>query len=264
MLKKLQQLLILAGLRDEEVTLYLHLLRMRRATMTELIGESGLNIMTAYRTVKRLQERGLVQSFSVNQKQSVYAPLTLRALIHKLDQEQRSLRKVQLALQDLDHLLPYVDLEQEAESAPHELIQLREGVDAFREEYLKLPDECDGEYLHVGSMQNYWDVAGMGDESPEELAFRAKRYRRGVFARVINTDSPTMRAIAKRDSKELRTLRILDDMPIRRDYIGFGAHHIAHFVCDKEHPKVLLIRHPELMALYRNQFRHMWDQGSGA
>jgi hypothetical protein len=150
------------------------------------------------------------------------------------------------------------------EDSAHELLELREGVDAFREEYLKLPDVCDGEYLHVGSMQNYWDIAEMGDESPEELAFRSKRYRHGIFARVINTDSPLMREISKRDSKEMRTLRIVDDMPIRRDYIGFARDHVAHFVCDKASPRVILVRQPELLALYRNQFRHMWESGIGA
>lgn len=262
--RKIHHLLSLAGLREDEVTLYLNLLALKRASMTDLIAASSLNIMTAYRTMKRLQERGLVQAFSINQKQSVYAPLTLKALIRKLDTEQRTLRKVQLALQDLDPLLPYVDLHAEAtDGGSQEPVELKEGLDAFREEYLKLPDFCDSEYLHVGSMQNYWDIAGMGDESPEEMSFRAKRYRRGVFARVINTDSPAMREVAKRDSKEMRTLRIVDDIPIRKDYVGFARDYIAHFVCNKESPRVILVRHPELLALYRNQFKAMWERGRG-
>lgn len=264
MRRKIHHLLSLAGLREDEVTLYLHLLALKRASMTDLIAASGLNIMTAYRTMKRLQERGLVQSFNINHKQSIYAPLTLKALIRKLDTEQRALRKVQLALQDLDPLLPYIDLHAEAsDGSSAEPVELKEGLDVFREEYLKLPDYCDNEYLHVGSMQNYWDIAHMGDESPEEMSFRNKRYRRGIFARVINTDSPTMRAIAKRDSKEMRTLRIVDDIPIRKDYVGFARDHVAHFVCDPESPRVILVRHPELLALYHNQFRAMWKTGSG-
>ena len=265
MRQKIQNVLRLAGLREEEAAMYLKLLALKRASMAQLIAGTGINVMTAYRTMRRLQERSLVQAFSVNQKQSVYAPLTLKSLIRKLDHEQRTLRKVQLALQDLDPFLPYVDLSaQSEEDGGGEPVELREGLDAFREEYLKLPDFCDGEYLHVGSMQNYWDIAGMSDESPEEMSFRAKRYRRGVFAHVINTDSPAMREIAKRDSKEMRTLRIVDDIPIRRDYIGFARDHIAHFICDKETPRVIVVRHPELLALYRNQFRRTWEGGVGA
>jgi len=255
----------MAGLRDEEVTLYLHLLKLRRASMTELIAESKLNIMTAYRTIKRLTERGLVQSFSINQKQSVYAPLTLKALIHKLDQEQRSLRKVQLALQDLDHLLPYVDLEREAKKdSNNELIELREGVDAFREEYLKIPDLCDDEFLCMGSMQNYWNVAGMSDEAPEELAFRHKRFSRKMFCRVFNTHSPESEGFAKRDRQELRTTRLIDSIPVAKDYLGYTKDHVRHFICDPQHPRVLIIRHPELVALYRDQFERMWNAGVGA
>ncbi|MDD4287613.1 MAG: helix-turn-helix domain-containing protein [Candidatus Peribacteraceae bacterium] len=265
MRRKLQHLLSLAGLKDEEVTLYLHLLKLRRASMTELIAESGLNIMTAYRTIKRLTERGLVQAFSINQKQSVYAPLTLKALIHKLDQEQRSLRKVQLALQDLDHLLPFADLTRDADGkTEHEPVELREGLDAFREEYLKIPDLCDDEFLCMGSMQNYWDVAGMSDEASEELAFRHKRFSRNMFCRVFNTHSPESETFAKRDSKELRTTRLVDTIPVARNYLGYTKDHVRHFICDRGNPRVIIIRHPELVALYRDQFERMWSNGVGA
>ncbi|MFA5750561.1 MAG: helix-turn-helix domain-containing protein, partial [Candidatus Shapirobacteria bacterium] len=88
MRQKIEHTLRLAGLREEEVTMYLHLLILKRASMAELIAETGLNVMTAYRTMKRLQERGLVQSFDINQKQSVYAPLSLGALIQTLGAEE--------------------------------------------------------------------------------------------------------------------------------------------------------------------------------
>lgn len=262
MRRKIHHLLSLAGLREDEVTLYLHLLALKRASMTDLIAASGLNVMTAYRTIKRLQERDLVQSFSVNQKQSVYAPLTLKSLICKLDTEQRALRKVQLALQDLDSLLPYADLHTESsKGSSSEPVELKEGLDAFREEYLKIPDLCDNEFLCMGSMQNYWKVAGMSDEAPEELAFRHKRFTKGIFARVFNTPCVESEVFAKRDSKELRTTKIVDDIPICKDYVAFARDHIAHFVCDPESPRVILVRHPELLALYRNQFRAMWERG---
>ena len=265
MRRKLQHLLSLAGLKDEEVTLYLHLLKLRRASMTELIAESKLNVMTAYRTIKRLTERGLVQAFSINQKQSVYAPLTLKSLICKLDQEQRTLRKVQLALQDMDHLLPFADLTRETDSDDaSEPVEMREGLDAFREEYLKIPDLCADEFLCMGSMQNYWNVAGMSDEAPEELAFRHKRFSRNMFCRVFNTHSPESETFAKRDRQELRTTRLIDTIPVAKDYLGFTKDHVRHFICDRGNPRVIIIRHPELVALYHDQFERMWLSGVGA
>ncbi len=265
MKNRLFHLLSLAGLREEEVALYLQLLKLRRASMSELIESSGLNVMTAYRTIKRLQDRGLVSALKVNQKQSVFAPLTLRALTKKLASEQRALRKLQLALQDLDPLLPFLDLDREyTHNDSDELIEVREGLDAFREEYLKLPDSCESEYLSFGSMQNYWNIAGMSDESPEELGFRDKRYRGRIYAIALNTISKESERFASRDSKELRRTRLLDTLPMGKDYIGFADDRVCHFVCDDDNPKTIIIRHPEVRNLYLKQFRDIWDEGVNA
>ncbi|MDD5469665.1 MAG: helix-turn-helix domain-containing protein [Candidatus Peribacteraceae bacterium] len=264
MRRKIQYLLRLAGLREEEVALYLHLLRLKRASMAELIAESGLPVMTAYRTVQRLQDRGLVQAMKINGKQSVFLPLTLAALIRTLGAEERTIRRLQNALKDLDPLLPYLPAEEGKPVAEEaEPVAIREGLDAFREEYLKLPDLCADEFLCMGSMQNYWHVAGMSDESPEELAFRHKRFRRGMFCRVFNTHSPESETFAKRDAQELRTTRLIDAIPVARDYLGYSRDHVRHFICDKDHPRVIIIRHPELVALYRDQFERMWREGVG-
>jgi len=266
MRQRIQHLLRLAGLREDEVAMYLHLLTLKRASMSQLIATSGLNVMTAYRTIKRLQERGLVQAMKVNEKQSVFVPLTLSALIQTLGAEERTIRRLQLALKDLDHFLPFIDAGDAAEKSDvlEEPIVIREGLNAFREEYLKLPDLCDDEYLCMGSMQNYWHVADMSDEAPEELAFRHKRFSRNMYCRVFNTHSPESETFSKRDSKELRTTRLVDAIPVAKDYLGYAKDHIRHFICDKEHPRVIIIRHPELVALYRDQFERMWAEGVGS
>jgi len=266
MQRKIQQLLRLSGLRDDEVTFYVHLLRLKRASMTQLIAESGLNVMTAYRTIKRLQERGLVQAFDVNQKQSIYVPLSLGALIQTLGAEERTIRRLQLALKDLDRFLPFMDAYEQKDDVAEsdEPIVIREGLDAFREEYLKIPDCCSEEFLHIGSMANYWRVAGMSDESPEELAFRNKRIAKGTYCRIFNTPTPEAEIFAKRDSRELRTTRLVDDIPVKNDYLAFADSHVSHFICDEARPRVIVIRQPEVVALYRRQFESMWDRGVGA
>jgi hypothetical protein len=111
-------------------------------------------------------------------------------------------------------------------------------------------------------MQNYWDIAGFGDQSAEEMSFRAARYRNNVFARVINTVSEEMAAIQKRDSRELRTLKMSPRLPVERDYVGFADEYCCHFICDKEHPRVIIIRHPELLAVHEEQFGELWKQSA--
>lgn len=262
---RIESVLRLAGLREEEVTMYLKLLSLKRATMPQLLAEIRLNVMTAYRTIKRLQERGLVKSMKVNEKQSVFLPLTLNALMQTLSAEERTLRRVQLALKDIDRFLPYIGSEEETRDREEgEPVLMREGLDAFREEYLKIPDLCDEEFLHIGSMQNYWKVAEMSDEAPEELSFRHKRFKKNIYCRIFNTHSPESEIFAKRDSKELRTTRLVDAIPITQDYLAYSKNDVRHFLCDEKNPRVIIIRHPELVALYRDQFERMWKEGVGA
>jgi sugar-specific transcriptional regulator TrmB len=262
MRRKLHHLLNEAGLSGEEVRLYLLLLKLGAASVRDLVEQSSVNHMTAYRTVKRLAGRGLIEAKKINRKQSVYSALSLRSLVRHLETDQRKMRRLQLALQGLDRFLPFIDITERA--GDNEPVEVREGLDAFREEYLKLPDLCGDEFLCMGSMQNYWQVAGLSDEAPEELAFRHKRYAHNTYARVFNTLSPESIEFSKRDSRELRTTRLVDAIPVAKDYLGYAKDHVRHFICDKENPRVVIIRHPELVALYRDQFGRMWEAGVGA
>lgn len=258
---RLQSLLRLAGLREEEAALYIHLLKLRRASMSELISLSGLNVMTAYRTMKRLQERGLVSAFKINLKESIYAPLTLSALSKKLDAEQRKLRKLQLALQDLDPLLPYIDMEATKDDA--EPIEVREGLEAFREEYLKIPEMSEHFFLHIGDMGAYWRVAEMSEDHPLERGFRQRRMARGVGARVLNIPSPEALHFSKLDSREMRITKLTEHLPVTNNYLTFTEHCVCHFLCEKENPRVIVIRNPELVALHHQQFKNLWDASAG-
>ena len=201
MRRKIQSLLQLADLKEEEIQLYLLLLKLQQASAAELIEKSGFGRMMVYRTLQSLEDQEMVEKVALNQKTSVYKPLTLNALIRKIDVEQRKLRRLQLALQDLDGFLPMMDLS-ENQSEEEEIIQVREGIDAFREEYLDFPDYCDDEYLHVGHMENYWDAAGMTYDCPEEIAFRNKRYKKGVYCRIVNVHTPQSEEFVRRDSRE--------------------------------------------------------------
>lgn len=256
---RLLELLRLAGLSETEAKVYMALLALKRASARAIVAESGVHMMTAYRTLKKLREKGLLKVEKINGKESSYRAPTLHALIGSLEANQRNLQSIEHALRGLEPMLKFIG---NSRNEAFEPVSIREGVEAFREEYLKLPNLCRSEYLHIGCMENYWRIAGMGDDSPEENAFRNARYRRGVFARVINTDSPVIREVAKRDSKEMRTLKIADELPIRRDYVGFADDHIAHFICDESLPRVVLIRHPELVALHHSHFRTLWERGA--
>ncbi|MDD5055427.1 MAG: helix-turn-helix domain-containing protein [Candidatus Peribacteraceae bacterium] len=259
MFRRLGELLSLAGLSDDETRLYLLLLKSGATSAPQLQAETKMNVMTVYRTLKRLEDRGLLKVSPVNRKERMYKALSLHALVSTLESDERKIRRLQENLKKMTPFLKY--LPTEPESGFDDPVELHEGPDAFREEYFKLPDCCTDEYISFGSMQNYWRVAGLSDFAPEEIAFRQKRLKRHTFATTLNTPSPESELFSKRDSRELRTTRLTANIPLKRDYMGFTDDRVCHFICDTSNPQVIVIRQPELLAMYRQQFRSIWDAG---
>jgi sugar-specific transcriptional regulator TrmB len=256
MLKKLKYLLSLAELKDEEINLYLLLLKIKKATIMELIAGSGLNTMRVYRTILKLEERGLINSDFLNKKQKIYYPLSLESLIMTIQRKAKKLFRLEQSLKGLDPLLQFVDINAEVDN---NLIEIKEGLDAFKEEYLKLPSLCKDEFLHIGSMENYWNVAGMSFESPEERYFIHQRISRGVYARVIDIKTEKMEEVGKSDSIEKRTLKLKDKLPIMENYFTIAPTHTSLFICDVENPRVIVIKQPDLLNIQREQFRSLWE-----
>lgn len=255
MIKKLTYLLANADLKPEEIKIYLLLLKSQKATITELVDKSKLNTMMVYRTIKKLHERGLIEPDSLNNKQKIYKPLSLQSLIKKLNVEQKKLYRLEQSLKGLDSFLPYIDMEDENSE---ELIEVKEGIDAFREEYLKMPELCSHEYMHIGSMENYWKVAEMSDDCPEERGFRRKRMNRGIYARVIDVRSKGIEEIQKRDSLEMRTMKMREDLPIMNNYLAMGENHSTLFICDAENPRAIVMKQKELLEMQKLQFKSLW------
>lgn len=256
MRKKLTNLLRLAELKDEEITLYLLLLKLKEATIPQLVAESNLNFMMVYRTIKRLTEKGLIDSEPVNNKQDIYKPLSLKSLINKIQTQQRKLRRLENGLKGLDHFLPYMDIDNETD----ESIQLREGLDAFLEEYLKLPELCEEEYLHIGNMHNLWNTAGLSYEAPEERNFIHRRIHRGAFARVLNPPTEKADEFASKDSIEKRTTKLKSGLPVTDNYLAITENQSSLFICDPEDPRVIVIKQPELLEMQKDQFRTLWSK----
>lgn len=257
MKKHLQNLLRMADLREEEVQIYMLLLKVSEATIPKLVELSGLNTMMVYRTLKRLYERGLIKEDELNQKQKIYKPLSLSSLIKKIVKEERKLMKLRANLKNLDSLLPFVDIESDRED---DSIEIKEGIDAFREEYLKIPSLCKYEFLHVGSMHNYWETANMDLDCAEERNFIKTRMKNGVFARVLNVRTADVEEVQKRDSLEKRKLKIRENLPIKDNYFTISGGRSALFICEKENPRVILMKQPDLLALQNAQFSKLWAE----
>ena len=256
MRRKLTELLRLCDLTEGEIRLYLLLLKLRRATVSQLIVESGWKRMTVYRTVQRLVDRGLLERRAMNAKQDSFVPLSLSALVDRVQAQERKLRHLELHLKNLDRFLPFMDVNGDHEQ---ELIEVRDGVEAMREEYLSFPELCKGEYLHIGSMQNCWKTMQLTYECPEERNFIHQRLSRGITARIINIYTPDAETFRVNDSREMRTSKLTEDLPIRKNYLGMSEGQMSYFLCEPDHPRVIVIRQPDLVAMHRQHFERLWD-----
>ncbi|MBU1151279.1 hypothetical protein KJ632_00455 [Patescibacteria group bacterium] len=256
MRKKLQYLLSTTDLKPEESKIYLLLLKLNSATIQQLSAQSGISEMSTYRAVKRLQERDMVEAQQLNKKQSIYQPLSLQKLIQRINHKQKKLARLANSLKDIDPLLPYLDLNEELEDS----IEIKEGLDSFREEYLKLPRIAKDEFICMGSMEQYWAVNGWDLDAPEEASFIRQRMHKGVYARVANIRSEQSEYFHSRDSLEKRTTKIKDDIPMINNYFTITENQSNLFICNKENPRVIITKQPELLNLQKAQFSELWKK----
>lgn len=252
---KLRSLLRLADLSEEEVEVYLWLLKLRQSSIPELRVKTGLPNITVYRAIQRLTERELIAALPKNRKQLFYKPLTLKRLIQRVSSEQLQLRRLELELKNLDAYLPYINLENEEEA---EDITVRLGKEAFKEEYLKFPEVFENEYLHIGNLSNLWNALNFTYESPEERGFIRRRCARNIFARVLDVPTENSLRVQANDSKEKRTLVFKDRIPIKDDFLLIGEKQVGHFICNPDAPRVIIMKSPTLLALHHDYFEKLW------
>lgn len=258
MRRELSALLRYAGLKEEEILVYLMLLKLQSATVSVLSNNLQIKQTTLYRTLNRLLGRGLLETKDLNDKQRSFSPLSLQNLINSIDKKQRKIRRLQMRLQNLDPLLPYLDLNNNTKTPE---IEIHTGTEAIKEEYLKMPDIFEEEYLHVGHVSNFWRTAGLNYDCAEERGFIARRMKRNIFARSLSIQSPEVERIKANDSKEKRTTIIGISYPVKKDLMLIAEHQINHFVCDEDNPRVIIIKNPELVRFHRQGFEEIWKKG---
>ena len=256
-MQKVKDLLRLNDLNDAEISVYVTLLKARMATIPQLREAANLPNITVYRAMKSLEERKLVETVTLNRKQKCYKPLSLEALIQKVSATQRKLRRFELELRKLDALLPYLD-----EKNDDEEIVVRSGLEAFREEYVRMPNLFKDEYLHIGNCENFWKTAKLNYDAPEERYFINRRLERNIFGRVLDTYTPTAEMIQKRDSLEKRTFKIVDELPLTKDLLMIAEGQVTHFVCDADSPRVIVMKNPALVGLHQDQFARLWTNAA--
>ncbi len=257
MRKYLFSLLQKAGFRDEEAQLYLALLKVKKATLMQLHVQTKMSHTTTYRMIHRLIDRGLIEQIPLNKKQSVYKSLPLSALMSSIEKEKSRMQKLQSSLKKFDYLLPYMDLDDTKPSSGSS-VDVYEGIDAFHEEYLKLPELGHDEFLAIGSSDSFWQASNASIDSPLERSFVSRRLKNNVYSRSMMVASNDAEQIASNDAKEKRTTKMKEKLPVMTNMLMMSGNQVSHFVCDADFPHVIVMRDPELVAIHKNYFEALW------
>lgn len=257
MQQSLRQLLRLLDLSEEETELYLCMLENSSNRISEILKKKRIPKTSVYRMTRRLVERNLLKEKSVNGKQREYIPCTIAELLERATAQGRELETIKHALRNTDSLLPFMRNE-EGEAS----VALREGMEDFRQEYLSVPTTLTQEYLHMGSVPDFWKTANMGFESPEERWFISTRLRRNVYARILELPSPEAHVVQAQDSREKRTTKIIPSLPLKKDFVLVSDTRVSHFVCNPDYPRVIVIRHPSAVQMYRQHFDLLWEKSA--
>lgn len=257
MRRQIKALLKLGGCTDEEIEIYLLLLKLKEATSSELIDQTGLNFMMVYRCIDKLIQKDLLLKERSQGRHFVLKALPLDSLIKKITSEQRKTNRLINSLKGLNPFLQYLNLEEESGDNS---IQIREGRDAFIEEYLKLASISKSEYFHIGSVNNLWKVTGFDYYSAEERFFIRKRMTRGIYARLIDESSEKVEEMKRRDTLEKRKTKLGKTIPIKKNYLAIIEDQVNLFLCDQENPRVIIMKEPELIDFYKNIFWTYWKK----
>jgi hypothetical protein len=69
-----------------------------------------------------------------------------------------------------------------------------------------------------------------------------------------------MESIQNRDTRECRTTKMKDSLPIMNNYLAITETQSTLFVCDKANPRAIIIKNPELLNLQKEQFKTLWEK----
>jgi sugar-specific transcriptional regulator TrmB len=177
LLRKIEDL----GLQANEARVYLSLLEIGEATVTQICKNAGLNRTTGYDILERLCLYGIVNK-GIGGKKRLYIAESPGHLEQFLENKRR---RAERRVQELKNLLPELKAIYKTELKP--VIKIVEGVEAMRQ---MAYNELDAKGV-IYSLVNLKNYAETFDEMGTHRSL--ERFKRGIKERCLSIDSDTAR-----------------------------------------------------------------------
>jgi sugar-specific transcriptional regulator TrmB len=178
------------GLQDKEAAVYLACLKLGSSVISAIAKEAKINRVTAYSTVEKLVEKGLLSQSK--KKQIAYFEAIAPDLIYK--QLHEKLDTFKKALPELKKL---------HRKTEHPLVRYFEGVEGVKSIYMDTLT-TKGELI---SFANSSEIRAYWPEYDNEYV--SSRVKKGIFLRGIAIDDETGRKVKSNDKKFHRKIKLV-------------------------------------------------------
>lgn len=235
------------GLSEKEVSVYLAVLELGKATATYIAKAAEVNRATTYVALETLESHGLIASVSIGKKR-YFVPENPHQLITKAQENKHQwesrLKEISAVLPDLDALY------QSSPSKPQvRFYEGKRGLKTVFSDTLATPNTTLLIYADIGA-----STAALGDYF--DRYYIPARQKRRIKVKVIFADSPQARERVKRNAAELREARlaaidIQNEIIIYQDKVA-----ILSFT----QPQIgIIIQNAEITATQRAIFNLSWE-----
>lgn len=236
----LKQNIIDIGLTENESLVYLSALRVGKSSASEIAKNAGLNRVTTYGILEKLNHRGLIQSVQLAGIQNFNA-------IHPDIFVERARQKVQAleqSLPDLRHLMS------DYQMRPN--VRFFEGISELKKAYAEtLKSKTDIlNYANSKNIREHW--------SNYDLEYVSKRTRKKIFLRGLAPNDSFGRAVKKEDliyHRETRLLK-LSEFEVENEVNIFD--HSLLIASFFPHPFAILIESKTVAKTQRQIFELLW------
>ncbi|MFA6130829.1 MAG: helix-turn-helix domain-containing protein [Patescibacteria group bacterium] len=239
------------GFAQSEIKVYIALLELDSATVTEVSKNSGINRTSCYDVLEHLVKRGLVSKF--RKKGKIYFTAgDPRRLLNYLDREKEEAeKKINQQKEKIKEILPELSSLIHPKSAKPK-VAFYEGEKGMREAYEDTLTTKEGilAYANVETMHE-----GLPEFFPEYYARRAKA---GIPIKAIMPNNKLSIDRAKKDNHELRESIILQDKNVTFSP-EVNIYNDKMLIASWKEKMAVIIESKELADLQRTIFNLLWD-----
>lgn len=182
--KKLEKLLLEAGLSEQEILIYISLLKKPALTVWEIVQRTGLKKSTVYDAFSVLKGLQMVEKTS-----ETIRALSLKTLVTELSRKQRKTGKTAYKLKQI---APFLRLPRETIEEFETFYTPDQIIDAYLEMAV-LPYDVN---LDFGDYENFITAIGSNDLG---LQFRNKRAKHASHHAICTTYGPNLAAFCKKE-----------------------------------------------------------------